>query len=68
MGIDIPEFLAGLGMEKYATEMVKAVGDCKIIALYYLLRVGEYTVKKQRNETKQTIQLKLEDTMFLSGN
>ena len=45
VGIYVPEFLADLGIEKYATEMVKAVGDCAIIAFYYLLRVGEYTVK-----------------------
>ena len=57
-------FLEDLGMEKDATEMVKAVGDCAVIAFYYLLQVGEYTVKKQRNETKQTVQFKLEDTMF----
>ena len=55
-------------MEKYATEMVKSVGDCVVISFYCLLRVGEYTVKKQRNETNQTVQFKLEDTMFfLSG-
>ena len=35
--IDAPEVLAELGMEKYATEMVKAVGDCTIIVFYYLL-------------------------------
>ena len=35
--IDVPEFLAELGMEKDATGMVKVVGDCAIIALYYLL-------------------------------
>ena len=39
VGIDVPEFLAELGMEKDATEMVKAVGDCAIIEFYYLLRV-----------------------------
>ena len=33
--IFVPEFLAELGMEKYATEMVKAVGDCAVIAFYY---------------------------------
>ena len=32
MGIDVLELLEELGMEKYATEMVKAVGDCAIIA------------------------------------
>ena len=51
-------------MEKYATEMVKAVGDYAVISFYYLLRVGEYTVLKQRNKTKQMVQFKLEDTMF----
>ena len=64
VGIDVPYVLADLGMGKYATEMVKEVGDCKIIAFYYLLRVGEYTVKKQRNETNQTVHFKLEDYMF----
>ena len=53
-----------MGIEKDATEMVKAVSDCAVIAFYYLLRVGEYAVKKQINETKQTVQFKLEDTMF----
>ena len=47
MGIDVPELLAELGMEKDATEMVKAVGDCAVIAFYYLLRVGKYTVKNK---------------------
>ena len=35
--IDVLEVLAELGIGKYATEMVKAVGDCTIIAFYYLL-------------------------------
>ena len=37
VGIDVTEFLAELGMEKDAIEMVKAVGDCAIISFYYLL-------------------------------
>ena len=64
MRIDVLEVLADLGIGKYATEMVKAVGNCAVIAFYYLLRVGEYTVKKQRNETKQTVQFRLEYSMF----
>ena len=64
VGIDVPELLAELGMEIYSTKMVKAVGDCAVIEFYYLLRVGEYTVKKKGNETKQTVQFKLESTMF----
>ena len=57
VGIDVPEFLAGLGMGKYATEMVKAFGDCAMIAFYYLLRVGEYTVnKKKQNKSNGAVQ------------
>ena len=59
MGIDVPEFLA-----KYPTEAVKAVGDYDLIEFYYLLQVGEYTVKEKRNDMKQTVQFKLEDEMF----
>ena len=61
--IGVPEVLAELGMEKDATEMAKAVGDCAVITFYYLLRVGEYTVGGG-NETKQTVQFKLEDKKF----
>ena len=43
--------------------MIKAVGDCAVIAFYYLLWVGEYTAKK-KEKTKQTVQFKLEDTML----
>ena len=64
LGIYVPEFLAELGMEKDSTEMLKAVGDCAVIAFYYLQRVGEYTAKKKINQAKQTVQLNLEDTMF----
>ena len=51
VGIDVPEFLAELGMAKDATKMVKVGGDCAIIAYYYFLQVGEYIVKNK--ETKQ---------------
>jgi hypothetical protein len=40
------------------------VGDLSLIAFYYLLRIGEYTVKGKRNNTKQTVQFKLEDVTF----
>ena len=36
-GIDIGEYLAGLGMEADATELVKAIGGSILIAFYYLL-------------------------------
>ena len=63
VGIDVPQFLAELGVAKDATEMVKAVGDCTVIAFYYFMWEGKYTMEKI-NETKQTVQFKLEDTMF----
>ena len=63
VGIGVPVFLVDLGMSKDATEMVKAVGDCNVISFYYLLQERSYTVKK-RNKTKQTVQFKLEDTIF----
>ena len=39
-----------------------------MVAFYYLLRVGEYTIKGTRNDTKQTVQFKLEDVTFFKKN
>jgi hypothetical protein len=39
-----------------------------MIAFYYLLRVGEYTIKGSRNNTKQTVQFKYEDVSFFKKN
>ena len=47
--------LDNLGMAKYATELVKVVGDYTLISFYYLIRVGKYTVKGQMDDTKQTL-------------
>lgn len=65
---DVPEFMASLGLLPAATQLDKAIGDLGIIAFYYLLRVGEYTCKATRNETKQTIQFKFEDVTFFKRN
>jgi len=65
---DVPEFLATLGRGPAATELDRAVGDMAIIAFYYLLRIGEYTIKGKRNETKQTVQFKMEDITFFRKN
>ena len=62
--VDVPEFLVDCGMQSSATEKVKAVGDLSMIAFYYLLRVGEYTVKATRNHTKRTVQFRLQDVTF----
>ncbi len=42
---DVPKFLAEAGRKNHATELMAAVGDLALIAFYYLLCVGEYTVK-----------------------
>ena len=50
--INLPEKMASWGLEKGASEFEKAVGDLGLVAMYYLLRVGKYTVKKYKNNTK----------------
>jgi hypothetical protein len=61
---DVPELLADRGLRASATERDRVVGDLTLIAFYYLLRIGEYTIKGNRNETKQTVQFKREDITF----
>ena len=64
VAIDIPELLAMAGLSPSANELDKAIGDLVLIAFYYLLRVGEYTIKSRRNSTKQTVQFRLQDVTF----
>jgi hypothetical protein len=64
IAIDIPELLAEVGRAPNANELDRAIGDLVIIAFYYLLRVGEYTIKGHRNTTKQTVQFRLQDVTF----
>jgi hypothetical protein len=65
---DVPELLAENGRDGNATELDRAIGDLTLIAFYYLLRIGEYTIKGTRNETKQTVQFKFEDVTFFKKN
>ena len=62
--VDIPEYIASLGNTITSSEVERAVGDLVLIAFYYLLRVGEYTTKAVRQNSKQTVQFKLEDITF----
>ena len=62
--LDMPELLVEMGYSKSGTAHTRAVGDLALIAFYYLLRIGKYTVKGKRNNTKQTVQFKLEDVTF----
>jgi hypothetical protein len=58
---DVPKLLFELGYGPSGTTLGKAVGDLTLIAFYYLLHMGEYTVQGTRNESKWTVQFKLED-------
>ena len=61
---DIPEYIASLAQSPVSTALDQAIGDLALIAFYYLLRIGEYTCKRSRNESKQTVQFKFEDVTF----
>jgi hypothetical protein len=61
---DIPEYLANLGRVRGSTALDRAIGDLVLIAFYYLLRIGEYTIKGTHNNMKQTVRFKLEDVPF----
>ncbi len=61
---DVPELLAEKGRGRRASTVEWVVGDLTLIAFYYLLRIGEYTTKGKRNETKQTVQFKYKDITF----
>ena len=64
MEADVPEYLVKLGREPEARELDRAIGDLTMIAFYYLLRIGEYTTKGTRNNSKQTEEFKLGDITF----
>ncbi len=65
---DVPEYIATLSLHGDAMEQHKAVGDMALIASYYLLRIGEYTTKETRPNSKCTIKYKLEDLTFFGYN
>jgi hypothetical protein len=65
---DVPELLVSTAYQGAGTAQDKAAADLTMIAFYYLLRVGEYTVKGSRNSTKQTVQFKYEDLTFFRKN
>ncbi len=62
--------LVDMGYGNLGSIQTQAVGNLSLIALYYLLRIGEYTVKCQRDWSKrarkQTVQFKVEDVMFFN--
>ena len=66
--VDVPELLSRIGTRANANALDQAIGDLTLIAFYYLLRVGEYTIKNSRNNTKQTVQFRLGDITFFKKN
>ncbi len=66
--LDVPELLVETAYQPGTPKRQRATADLTIIAFYYLLRVGEYTVKGSRNSTKQTVQFKYEDVSFFKKN
>lgn len=66
--VDVPELLVWLAMMEGASGVIKATGDWVLIAFYYLLRIGEYIVQNTHNNTKQTVQFKMEDITFFRKN
>jgi hypothetical protein len=52
---DVPELLVKTAYQHGRPQRQRATADLAMIAFYYLLQVGEYTVKGSRNNTKQTV-------------
>jgi hypothetical protein len=50
---DAPELLVGTAYQDGMPQRLKATTDSTLIAFYYLLQVGEYTVKGLQNNMKQ---------------
>jgi hypothetical protein len=63
---DVPEFLVQLGLYPEARKLDRALGNLTMIAFYYLLRIGEYTTKGTRNNSKQTEEFKMGDITFFA--
>ena len=65
--VSVPEQCAAVGLSSAATPKDNAVGDLALISFFYLLRVGEYTRKSKKGNTR-TIQFRLCDVAFKNGN
>jgi hypothetical protein len=67
---DVPELMIDMAYTNKEDTFAQATADLALIAFYYLLRIGEYTIKSTaalgKSNTKQTVQFKLEDVTFFS--
>ena len=62
--VGVVELLCTLGHMGMASTKDAVIGDWVCIAFYYLLRVGEYTQKGTKNESKQTVEFRMKDVTF----
>ena len=62
--VDVVELLCNLGQLPTASTKDAVVGDWSLIAFYYLLRIGEYSEKDARQESKQTVEFRMKDVTF----
>jgi hypothetical protein len=51
----VPELLVEQAYQSLTTQPQRAIADLTMVTFYYLLWVGEYTVKGSRNNTKQMV-------------
>jgi hypothetical protein len=65
---NVPELLVETAYQPGTPALQQATADLTMIPFYYLLRVGENTVKGSRINTKQTVQFKYEDVSFFKKN
>ena len=69
--VDVPEWLIDRA-EKSESEKLKAIGDHALVGYYYLLRIGEYTIRHGQSHAKQTDkqteQFKMKDVAFFCVN
>jgi hypothetical protein len=61
---DVPEFLVNLGLSPEACKLNRSIGDLTMIAFYYLLRIGKYTMKGTWNKGTSLSLLKTNKVTF----
>ena len=61
---DVPKLLVEMVYQQGTTQCQWATMDLTMVAFYYLLQLGEYTIKRSWNNTKQMVQFKYKDVTF----
>ena len=61
---ELPLFAVTNAYRGKASVVRQATGDLVCIALYYLLRIGEYTTKTRQTKKTRTHQFRVKDVTF----